>query len=728
MGYIVRMPKLGLEMEEGTVVDWTVAEGDEVTKGEMIAEIESEKSVGEVECREDGVLRRIVLGEGEVTAPGGAMGIVAGADEDISDLEAEAGAGEAEVAEAEAEPEEAEAEAAEEAVASETTAETTATAEAETTPSEVKASPRAEERASELGVDLTRVEGTGPGGAITEDDVEAAASEGAPTPASEVKASPRAEDRADELGVDLTRVEGTGPGGAITEDDVEAAAAAPAEAAGPAQRTVKEAVEFGGMRRTIADRLSQSARNAVHVTENRTVDAEELLAATEAAKEAMDTDVSMPDILLVAISATLDEHPGFNATYEDESHVIYEEHNLGLAVDIEAGLIAPVLADVGGKDLTEIADGRRRITGRALSGEYTMDDLSGGTFTVTNLGVLGVESFDPIINPPQVAILGVNATQERAERTERGIEFRRKLPFSLSFDHRVVDGADAARFLGTLAEHVENPWPLLPREVRAAKEGAPAAGRSVTSRSPSGPAGTITAGPYAWEWGDDAPSPVHLFLGSLASCLGYFTRARWDEEDVDLGEIEITAGTPGDHGAVEPIEVVADLDTDADEDTVRRIVDYAEQDCVVAQTVREDVPMSVHLAGDADADVAALGRAATARTTDGATGTITSDGHTWEYGDGASPVHAFLGSLASCLTYFVRDLAMEGDIEIGQVDVEALIPSEHGGIDAIEIEIDLETEAPDGEVDTLVENAKRDCVVDDLIADDVPVDVEWSRL
>ncbi|MFW5918984.1 MAG: 2-oxo acid dehydrogenase subunit E2 [Halanaeroarchaeum sp.] len=725
MGYIVRMPKLGLEMEEGTVIDWNVAEGDEVSEGDVVAEIESEKSVGEVQSREDGVLRRIVLDEGEVTAPGGAMGIVAGAGEDIADLKAEAGAGEAE---AEAEPE-AETEAVAETATSETAAETAATTTAEpTAQGDVKASPRAEQRASDLGVDLTRVEGTGPGGAITEDDVEAAAAEGEPTPPSDVKASPRAEQRAAELSVDLARVEGTGPGGAITEDDVEAAAAAPAEAAGPARRTVKEAVEFGGMRRTIADRLSQSARNAVHVTENRTVDAEELLAATEAAKESMDTDVSMPDILLVAISATLDEHPAFNATYEDETHTIYEEHNLGLAVDIEAGLIAPVLADVGGKDLAEIADGRRRITERALSGEYTMDDLANGTFTVTNLGVLGVESFDPIINPPQVAILGVNATQERAERTERGIEFRRKLPFSLSFDHRVVDGADAARFLGTLAEHVENPWPLLPREVRAVKEGAPAEGQSVTARSPSGPAGTITAGPYTWEWGDDAPSPVHMFLGSLASCLAYFTRARWDEEDVGLGEIEITAGTPGDHGAVEPIEVVADLDTDAGEDTVRRIVDYAEQDCVVAQTVREDVPMSVHLAEDEAADVDALGRAATARTTDGATGTITSAGHTWEYGDGASPVHAFLGSLAACLTYFVRDHAMEADLEVGQVDVEATIPSEHGGIDAIELEIGVETEAPDGEVAALVENAKRDCVVDDLIAEDVPVDMEWNRL
>ena len=251
----------------------------------------------------------------------------------------------------------------------------------------------------------------------------------------------------------------------------------------------------------------------------------------------------------------------------------------------------------------------------------------------------------------------------------------------------------------------------------------PTEGRSVISRSPSGPAGTITAEPYAWEWGGDAPSPVHLFLGSLASCLGYFTRARWDAADVDLGEIEISAGTPGDHGAIEPVEVVVDLDTDADEDTIRRIVDDAEQDCVVANAMREDIPVSIQLAGDEAADVAALGRAATARTTDGASGTITSDGHTWEYGDGASPVHAFLGSLASCMTYFIRNHAMESNVEVGEVDVEATTPSDHGEIGAIELDIDLETEAPDDEVAAVVENAKRDCVVDDLIAEDVPVDV-----
>lgn len=415
MGYIVRMPKLGMEMEEGTVLSWHVSEGDDLKEGTLIAEVESEKTVGEIEAREDGVIRRIALEEGATGPPGEAMGIIAEEDENISDLEAE-------IEQGKPVPEKTET----------GTEEMAADEQGEATTTSPEASPQAK---------------------------------------TEVKSSPRAEERAAELGVDLTRVEGTGPGGAITEEDVDAAArATPETEVGGARRTVTEAIEFGGMRRTIADRLTQSARNAVHVTEHRTVDAEALLEAAEAVKEGMETSVSMPDLLLLAISATLDEHPAFNATYEDETHTIYEEHNLGLAVDIEEGLIAPVLPDVGEKGLSEIADERRQITERARSGDYTMDDLAGGTFTITNLGVLGVEAFDPIINPPQVAILGINAIEERAARADQGIEFRQKLPFSLSFDHRVVDGADAARFLQTLSEHVEDPWPLLPSEVRAATD------------------------------------------------------------------------------------------------------------------------------------------------------------------------------------------------------------------------------------------------------------------
>ncbi len=241
--------------------------------------------------------------------------------------------------------------------------------------------------------------------------------------------------------------------------------------AGPAPRTVSEEGRLDPMRRTIAERLQESYQNAVHVPVGREVDAEPLLAAAD---DALDVDVSPVDVLLVAVSRTLDEHPGFNATFEDGVHRRYEEHNVGVAVDVEAGLVAPVIADVGGRTLAAVARERRRLTDLVLAGDHSMSDLRGGTFTVTNLGLLGVDFFAPIIDPPQVAILAVNRFRQRAVPADGDspseaaeVTFRRHLPLVLTFDHRVIDGADAARFLGTLAEGLTDPWPLLPEDVES---------------------------------------------------------------------------------------------------------------------------------------------------------------------------------------------------------------------------------------------------------------------
>jgi pyruvate dehydrogenase E2 component (dihydrolipoamide acetyltransferase) len=413
MSYIVRMPKLGLEMKEGTLLAWHVDEGEAVEAGDLLAEVESEKAQAEVEAREDGVMRLIALPEGETCEPGDPVGIVAGAEEDVADLEAEFEGG--------GEPE------------AEADTEVPAGAEPEGTPSPdgtdasggaVKATPPARKRAADLGLDLATVEGSGPGGAVTPEDVERAAGEG-------------------------HEEDGTG-------------------AAGP---TVREERPLSGTRRTIAGRLGESYRNAVHVTELMTADAEKLRAAADAADATLDADVSVVDVLLVALSESLSEHPEFNAQYEDDVHRLYEEHNVCVAVDTDQGLLAPVVRDVGERSLASVADERRAVTDRVLAGEHSMADLSGGTITVTNLGPFGVESFDPVINPPQVAILGVNAVAERAVPAADGtVEVRRRLPLTLSFDHRVVDGADAARFLRTLVEHVESPWSLVPAEVRSERE------------------------------------------------------------------------------------------------------------------------------------------------------------------------------------------------------------------------------------------------------------------
>lgn len=207
------------------------------------------------------------------------------------------------------------------------------------------------------------------------------------------------------------------------------------------------------MRKTIASRLQESYQNAVHVTVSREVDAEALVTVANAIGD----DVSIMDVLLRALSETLDTHPSFNATFEDGTHRVYEEHNVGVAVDINAGLVTPVLADIGSRSLDEIATERRRLTDRVQRGEYEMRDLRGGTITISNLGPLGVDSFTPVINPPEVAILGVGRIVERVRPTaDSDIEFRRRITLDLSFDHRVIDGAIAARFFGTLADSVES--------------------------------------------------------------------------------------------------------------------------------------------------------------------------------------------------------------------------------------------------------------------------------
>jgi pyruvate dehydrogenase E2 component (dihydrolipoamide acetyltransferase) len=411
MAYIVRMPKLGMEMDEGELLEWKVDGGERVEAGQVIAEIESEKSVADVEAREDGVLRSTVLDPGETVEPGTPMGIVAGPDDDVSGLVAEIESGGADA---------------------------------------VEEGGGAESPVEETGADSTATDAT------------AAATAG-------VRASPRARRRAGELGLELATIEGTGPRGAVTADDVEAAAAArdPSDTGSEATATgadgpaVAEERSLSGMRRTIGDRLGRSYREAVHVTLHRDVRVDETVAAAGAADSALDADVSVTDVLLVALSEALSEHPAFNATFEDGTHRIYADQNVGVAVDVEEGLVAPVLRGIGDRSLADLAASRREVTERTLAGEYAMDDLAGGTFTVTNLGVLGVDAFDPIIDPPQVAILGVGRIRDRPTAVEGEVAVRSWMGLDLSFDHRVVDGADGARFLDTLADHLQRPWELL---------------------------------------------------------------------------------------------------------------------------------------------------------------------------------------------------------------------------------------------------------------------------
>ncbi|WP_138007696.1 2-oxo acid dehydrogenase subunit E2 [Halalkalirubrum salinum] len=608
MAYIVKIPKLGLEMDSGTVVEWYVDEDEAVSEGEPIAEIESEKTSASVDAREDGVLREVFLDVGEDAPPGDPMGIVADPEADITELLASIDTDGSSGDQVEDEPAGQTGDVSQNDPESQADASTTDSAT-------VRASPRAKRRADELGVSLESVEGTGPGGAITEADVEAATE----TTASQepVRISPRAKKRADELGVDPAGISGSGPDGAITEADIEAYAAADSQTGGDEaselddtdRRDILAERPLDGMRRTISSRLGESYRNAVHVTEHMTAIADPLVDAAAASSAVTGEDISVVDVLLTTISAALGEHPEFNGTFENDVHRIYGERNIAIAIDVDDGLVAPVIRGVDSMSIAELAAKRQRVTEKTLSGEYTMDDLTGGTFTVSNLGLLGVESFDPIINPPQIAILGVNAMTERPVAVDGDVVVKRVLPLDLSFDHRIVDGADAARFLGSLVDNIQNPWPLLagvtPRDIpnkTGDSAAQPLPNRHVTAQLSRDLSGTITAGGYEWPYdvspsfgGGADPTPVDYFTGALAACLSASIGIQADMRDITFESIDVSVTSAPEEGSVESIEIEVELGgIDAVETSVlERIVEAGERTCHVAELLAEEVEVSL---------------------------------------------------------------------------------------------------------------------------------------
>ncbi len=456
----VRMPMMGNTMETGLLVEWHVDKEDEVTDGTVLAEVESEKASAEITANQDGTLARVDVEAGESVPPGTVLGVVLGPDESIADApeprsrisdDADDGDG-SDVPNSEAEPEEP---AAEESSGDRDERE--------------RAAPGARKLAAEHDLDLAAIDGNGPEGAVLRSDVEAVLDQGESEPEATETAttgpdftSPSTRRLARELGVSLDDVEGQGIGGRITESDVRAAAgradqqsaAEPPSSSTtvdthPSDVTITEEQPLSGMRKTIADRMSQSARQAPHVTLNREIGVERAFEAAEDLTTQWDVNIGFTDLLVGASVRALAAHPDFNAWFEDETVRNIAERNVAVAVDTDRGLLTPVIRSAGERSLTEIAVERRRLTDDVLDGKHTMDDLQGGTFTITNLGMFGVDSFDPIINPPQIAILGVGRVREDGDE--------RTCTLSLSFDHRVVDGAAAAQFLDTITEGIESP-------------------------------------------------------------------------------------------------------------------------------------------------------------------------------------------------------------------------------------------------------------------------------
>lgn len=455
---IITLPKLGIS-DEGELVAWEVEVGDEVAEGDLLAVFESDKATAEVQATADGVLLETYLDEGDVIPiePGRPIAVVGDPGEEPPSYQEVAGDDDA-------------------ATEDDTsTAASTSTATTDDTASEeVKATPRAERYAEEEGVTLAGIEGTGPQGAVTEDDViafqEARAEEpdeaSAPTAETGSVEEPERIERAE-------RTEGTAPAADTTstpdtaatdttDDDSGREGTSRDEPVGDGP-TVTERRELSGTRRTIAERLSQSAREKPHVTGTREISIEQAEQLQARLNEADEHEVSLNDILLFAVVRTLEDLPEFNAWYEDGTHQLLSEVNLGYAVDTERGLVVPVLENLHEEDVLGVSEVRQRQVDRVLNNDHTAADLQGGTFTVTNVGVLGMESSYSIINPPEVAILAIGRRKPGAFERDGEIVFERAITFSLTIDHRVLDGADSGAFLDRLNEYLQQPYTLLTR-------------------------------------------------------------------------------------------------------------------------------------------------------------------------------------------------------------------------------------------------------------------------
>ena len=429
----VHMEALSPTMEEGQVVRWLKAEGDPVSNGDLLAEIETDKATMELVARGDGVLRSILVGEGGTAPVGSVIAVIAEADEDISAL-----------------------------VSSGSSA-----------PDDPASSESAKSQSDNESSDSA--EGSAPQQAEAPAEPSTPAAEAAPAGGGRVKASPVARRLAQDAGVDLAALEGSGPGGRIVKRDVEAAQnAAPASAApaSPAPGPWSDAgaaegfeeVRVSQMRKTIARRLSESLGPVPHFFLTIDVDMTRIGAARRRLNAIIESDgdrVSFNDFVLKASAAALVRHPDCNAAWFGDHIKRYHHVHVGVAVAIDDGLITPVVKHADRKGLVQISREVKEMAGRARQKKLTPDEYTGSTFSVSNLGMFGIHEFTAIINPPEAGILAVGGVEETPVVVDGEIVVQPRMRITMSCDHRVIDGAQGSRFLQTLKAMLEEPAAIL---------------------------------------------------------------------------------------------------------------------------------------------------------------------------------------------------------------------------------------------------------------------------
>jgi pyruvate dehydrogenase E2 component (dihydrolipoyllysine-residue acetyltransferase) len=417
----VKLPRLGQGMESGTIVKWLKSEGDQVEKGEPLYELDTDKVTQEVEAEVAGVLLKITVAEGEADV-GTTVAVIGEQGEDVPDVE------EGEAAQTVDEDE-----------------------QEEGSPGPAREEERERGREAGASEQVTEIrapaEGNGAG--------------------ARVKASPLARRIARERGIELGSLRGTGPEGRVVAEDVERAAAgatAPTTPSAPVATGEVERVPLTSVRRTIARRLTEAWQApafqiAMSADMTRAQELHDHLAQRVKEGEAKPT---VTDILTKACAAALMRHRAVNAHWAEDAIELHPNANVGIAVAIEAGLVVPVIHQAERKTIAELAAARADIVTRARAGKLRQEDLDGGTFTISNLGMFGVEQFVAVLNPPQAAILAVGAIERKAVPTDDGgFEARPLMTMTLTCDHRTLDGATAADFLRTVKAFLEEPGLML---------------------------------------------------------------------------------------------------------------------------------------------------------------------------------------------------------------------------------------------------------------------------
>ena len=498
-----KLPDVGEGVAEGELVSWQVEEGDPVTEDQVVAEVETDKAIVEIPSPVDGTVNELLAEEGEVVPVGNVL-LTFNVEGEEEEEEEEA-------------PSETESEESEETTESAEESEVPETEETETPDGRVFAAPSARRLARELGVDIESVEGTGPSGRVSEHDVRAAAEEeteseteeetesvesetttetrttgGSATtttttaaPPAQVEsadrertlAAPATRRLADEQGIDINAVPSTEErdGQAfVTSEAVREYAEAQQQAQAADAAAVatgetgprEERIPYRGIRRTIGKQMQKSKFTAPHVTHHDSIDVTELVETRAELKDVAEErgiKLTYMPFILKAIVAALKDYPYLNGALDEENDeiVVKNYYNIGIAVATDDGLMVPVLKDVDKKDMLQISSEMNELIEKARDRTISREEMQGGTFTITNFGAIGGEYATPIINHPEVGILGLGELKKRPVVVDDDVEARYTLPISMSIDHRIIDGAVVASFANQLLEYLHNPRLLL---------------------------------------------------------------------------------------------------------------------------------------------------------------------------------------------------------------------------------------------------------------------------